>query len=876
MPFEKLTGPECWDMEAVMPDKSWNDSGLSSELCSDAKYAEIQKIANYFSFESFGEFHDAYLHTDMALADVLEAYREAFFENYGLDPVLYVTGASAAWDAMLKRCVGKNSPLQLISDRKIYEITRASVRGGLSNPFQPYAKANNPGLGGPLPVDGGVLLTLAGDKKTRLKDLNKLLLDTDYESVDFSETHLVQVTYYVPLHAHERIDWAPPARMSISTSQLSEYSKELLRRRGLEKAPQVYMEKFEVRICDVHTVIRFKCRPFMRPFIEDCYARRLLLKKAGRKLQDKVLKTTMCVQFGKSVQNQEHFRNVEVFVDRAVYERELASRHMVDFHAHPSSAGFFGVVQTKKFKGALLKSVPQIGTFVLDEARLGIMRNHYGFREIFDGGLTKPVDPSYSLAERSCMRAIYTDTDSDILQVYSEEHPSVKLARANVEGKGPCFWVVALGPKSYSEWLTDSVKFFHKFKSKGMAKLHRKQLTHEAYRKNHVVNLVRVEKLGLCAFTDKGTKKLPREIVDQVLSFVVGRGGYLSCELVDDGRWVGKIKGLVPIERLLTEVPGPRDSWLCVLLLLLPSVAINLPPVQPSSVKRGLASAPRCARQGLHVGPRRDLLWEKQGPTLPASSGAMAPSSGGSGCHDVVDEQSKPSSGEGGILLPCRYSRMMRQALATVEVALNNGLDGFPAGECEGDELVSHPKRCGHLRFPMVEVRCTGEGYQELLASLPAGEPVSSDKSTETRSFFEECQEWCGLGLPFSHLWGHVGVCDGCGFLHMLENALRSNESEASMAAAGSASGDEDEHEDTIHGTMQEPIHPKIQKPQVTTSEGAEPEQSPSFFELLCTAGGDGGDDDLDSLSGPPTWLAVAGAGCPGMVAEVLAFDDFC
>ena len=82
--------------------------------------------------------------------------------------------------------------------------------------------------------------------------------------------------------------------------------------------------------------------------------------------------------------------------------------------------------------------------------------------------------------------------------------------------------MVALGPKSYSEWLTDSVKFFHKFKSKGMAKLHRKQLTHEAYRKawldgapgqpvvsyrfesqNHVVNLVRVEKLGLCAFTDK-------------------------------------------------------------------------------------------------------------------------------------------------------------------------------------------------------------------------------------------------------------------------------------------------------------------------------------------------------------------------------------
>ena len=212
----------------------------------------------------------------------------------------------------------------------------------------------------------------------------------------------------------------------------------------------------------------------------------------------------------------------------------------------------------------------------------------------------------------------------------------MKLARANVEGKGPCFWdvggdckqayeyLVSLGvdresaelgvrrqgelggfgdkgaPLLISEWLTDSVKFFHKFKSKDMAKLHRKQLTHEAYRKacldgapgqpvvsyrfesqNHVVNLVRVEKLGLCAFTDKvyrvnqrdsrphghwrnlpeplltlcakwlsvlrrvpGSGKLPREIVDKVLSFIVGRGGYLSRELMDDGRWVGKIKDL--------------------------------------------------------------------------------------------------------------------------------------------------------------------------------------------------------------------------------------------------------------------------------------------------------------------------------------------
>ena len=46
--------------------------------------------------------------------------------------------------------------------------------------------------------------------------------------------------------------------------------------------------------------------------------------------------------------------------------------------------------------GALLKSVPQIGAFLLDEARLDIMKYHYALRNIFDGNLLKPVDPAYA------------------------------------------------------------------------------------------------------------------------------------------------------------------------------------------------------------------------------------------------------------------------------------------------------------------------------------------------------------------------------------------------------------------------------------------------------------------------------------------------
>ena len=323
---------------------------------------------------------------------------------------------------MLKKCVGKEQPLGLIQNREIFAITRASIRGGLCNPFQPHASANNPRLGElcnaeeptsyinkfdvnsqypsvmskPLPVDGGKVVKLADSKKGRLKQLNQLLEATDYTSNEYAASHLVKVSYYVDLRAHDRVDWAPPARMSISTGELSEYSKRLMRLRGWEKSPanpklmpflgmrkeealqlrllKFYMETLQVRVCEVHAIIAFQCRAFMRPFMEECYARRLALKRAGRKLQDKVVKTTMCVQFGKSVQNQEAFKNARVFVDRRLYERKVGGSLVVDFHAYPSSAGFLGLIYSKRARGSLLKSVPQIGTFVLDEARLDIMQ----------------------------------------------------------------------------------------------------------------------------------------------------------------------------------------------------------------------------------------------------------------------------------------------------------------------------------------------------------------------------------------------------------------------------------------------------------------------------------------------------------------------
>ena len=76
----------------------------------------------------------------------MESYRDSFRAQSGLDPIHYVTLPGAAWDAMLRHSA-RETPIHLITDEQAYKDVRASVMGGLSCIFQPFAQANNPELG---------------------------------------------------------------------------------------------------------------------------------------------------------------------------------------------------------------------------------------------------------------------------------------------------------------------------------------------------------------------------------------------------------------------------------------------------------------------------------------------------------------------------------------------------------------------------------------------------------------------------------------------------------------------------------------------------------------------------------------------------------
>ena len=146
MPFEHFCGAEAWEMPAV-----WEQHCYDSVLAGNAVSAEDHRLAvntaNVMGWETFREFHDCYLHTDvLALADVMESYRDSFRAQSGLDPIHYATLPGAAWDAMLRH-LAHETPIHLITDEQAYRDVRASVMGGLSCIFQPFAQANNPELG---------------------------------------------------------------------------------------------------------------------------------------------------------------------------------------------------------------------------------------------------------------------------------------------------------------------------------------------------------------------------------------------------------------------------------------------------------------------------------------------------------------------------------------------------------------------------------------------------------------------------------------------------------------------------------------------------------------------------------------------------------
>ena len=139
-PYEFMDGFEKFE-KRQLPKKTSFFSRLNQEKVSDENYQRAQRVWEEFEIKNMGEFHDLYLLSDvLLLADVMESFRKLCEKHYELDPAHFFTTPGLAWDAMLKMT---KVELELLGDVDQLLMIEKGIRGGNSNVFKRFARANN-------------------------------------------------------------------------------------------------------------------------------------------------------------------------------------------------------------------------------------------------------------------------------------------------------------------------------------------------------------------------------------------------------------------------------------------------------------------------------------------------------------------------------------------------------------------------------------------------------------------------------------------------------------------------------------------------------------------------------------------------------------
>ena len=132
-----------WDKfeEKQLPAKESFHSDLTMEDISDTDLKHANNVFKKFNLNHLGDYHDLYVKSDMLLlADIFENFRNACLDNYGLDPMHFVSLPGLAWQACLKKT---NVKLELITDYDVFLMIEDGIRGGICHAIKRYAKANN-------------------------------------------------------------------------------------------------------------------------------------------------------------------------------------------------------------------------------------------------------------------------------------------------------------------------------------------------------------------------------------------------------------------------------------------------------------------------------------------------------------------------------------------------------------------------------------------------------------------------------------------------------------------------------------------------------------------------------------------------------------
>ncbi|MES9902020.1 MAG: endonuclease domain-containing protein [Sedimenticola sp.] len=414
-------------------DKFYNQ--LSKSDISDADFEHAQNVWREFDMQNFGEFHDMYLLTDVALlACVFERFRDTCLEHYGLDPCWFLTSPGLSWSSALKMT---ECTLSLITDPTMYLFFEKGVRGGVSMITKRFSQSNNKHIPDDY-IEDDVSKYIMYQDCTNLygKAMSmplptgemRWLTDTEIEEFDINRTqdddqygYILEVDLRYPSELHDDHNEYPlcPEHVDVTYDMLSAYNRELIKNGDIYSAKskklipslndkeryivhfttlRLYL-KLGLQLKKIHKIITFKQSPWLKKYIDFNTNKR---KIAQDDFTKDFFKLMINAVFGKTLENLRSRREVYLVHTSKKLKKRVAKS---SFHAFKRfNEDLVGVEHTKV--KLLLNRPIFVGQAILDLSKTIMYEYHYNV-------IKKMYGENVSL--------LFTDTDSLMYEIETDD-----------------------------------------------------------------------------------------------------------------------------------------------------------------------------------------------------------------------------------------------------------------------------------------------------------------------------------------------------------------------------------------------------------------------------------------------------------------------
>ena len=281
---EKMSEPNLPPIEAFYNKKD-------ESMISEQDYRHAQTVWNFFGCRNFQDYHELYLQTDvMLLTDIFEEFRTMCLREYKVDPAGYISLPAMSWDAMLRLT---EVSLELFQPQTHEVMTRfeRAIRGGISIATKRHAiESDKQSI---IYLDANNLYGWAMSQPLPTGDFKTEPLDYPWRESNDERGAILEVDVEYPKELHDYLSDLPPlpSKLKVTEDMLSNTQQTLYRAHHGDKkrfltttkliptllsktnyiAHQRVLKQAEslgVKITKIHTIISFKHKKWLAPYID--------------------------------------------------------------------------------------------------------------------------------------------------------------------------------------------------------------------------------------------------------------------------------------------------------------------------------------------------------------------------------------------------------------------------------------------------------------------------------------------------------------------------------------------------------------------------------------------------------------------------------